>query len=326
MSDQRIWDIARGFQPSRILLTAVELGIFAEVGEGAVESVHVAERIGADARGTDRLMNALVAIGLLEKEGDRFRNSEDAREYLVPGKPGCVGGALLHNVRMWDAWTYLTESVRGGTSFGRVQHEQSPDQGESFMAAMHNVSTQRAVQVTPLMDFAGVANMLDVGGGSGGYSIAFCNANPGLKSTVLDLPEITPITRRYIAEAGLSDRISVVEGDFNKNEFGDDFDLVYLSMILHQNSNVENVALLQRAWRALKPGGRAVVHEFVLDEQRVSPPNAAVFSLNMLVATPEGDSYTESEIGGWLTFAGYKDVMRRDVPPGLSALMIGTKP
>lgn len=325
MSDQRIWNIARGFQPSRLLLTAVEMEIFAEVGEGAVESVHIAERIGADARGTDRLMNALVAIGLLEKESGRFRNSEDAREYLVPGKPGYVGGALLHNVRMWDAWTYLTESVRGGTSYGRVKHEKSPDQGESFMAAMHNVSTRRAVQVTPLMDLAGIGRMLDVGGGSGGYSIAFCHANPGLMSTVLDLPEITPITRRYVAEAGLSDRISVVEGDFNKDELGADFDIIYLSMILHQNSNIENVALLQRAWRALKPGGRAVVHEFVLDEQRVSPPNAAVFSLNMLVATPEGDSYTESEIEGWLTFAGFKDVQRRDVPPGLSALMIGTK-
>lgn len=321
---ERILEIARGFQPSRVLLTGFELGVFEALGDTQLTSAAVASKIGADERATDRLMNALVTLELLAKDGDLFANSPDAREFLIPGKPGFIGG-LGHTANLWETWSTLTEAVRQGTSVVERQAEARAEFVKPFIAAMHFNSSRMAPQVLAEIDLTGAKRVLDVGGGSGAYSIAFCRANPDIAAVVFDLPDVVPLTNEYAARAGMSDRISTTTGDFTKDELGRDFDLAFMSHILHSNSAAENVELIKRAWRALKPGGRIVVQEFVVDEGRTSPEWAVLFALNMLVGTTAGDTYTEAEITGWFAGAGFVDVRRVDPRDSGATLVMGRK-
>ncbi|MBI2843512.1 MAG: methyltransferase domain-containing protein [Armatimonadetes bacterium] len=319
--EDRIWEMARGFQSSRILLTAVELGVFPALGSGPRTSEEVAAMLRTDPRATDRLMNALVALELLVKEGNLFGNSPEAQEVLVPGGPDYMGGALMHTVNMWDSWSTLTEAVRRGTSVLVREGEARADWVVPFIAAMHYHSSRGADDIVGLIDLDGVERVLDVGGGSGVYSIAFCRAKPALRAVVFDLPDVVGLTEKYVQQAGMSGRITTASGDFHADEFGGGFDLVFLSAIIHMNSPEENIRLFKKCRRALREGGRIVVQDFIVEESRVSPPHGAIFALNMLVATPSGDTYTEAEVTAWLQAAGFAPPTRID-PPGIGTTLL----
>jgi cyclopropane fatty-acyl-phospholipid synthase-like methyltransferase len=166
-----------------------------------------------------------------------------------------------------------------------------------------------------------VRRMLDVGGGSGAYSIAFAQARPDLTGELLDLQSVVPIAQRHIAEAGLSARLAVRAGDLRTDPLGRDVDLVLISAICHMLSPDENRDLFRRARAALAPGGRVVVQEFVIDEGRTSPSHAALFAVNMLVGTEAGSTYTEAEYTAWLREAGFARVQRVRLP-GPSDLIV----
>jgi SAM-dependent methyltransferase len=320
----RLWEMARAFQASRVLLSAVELGIFGALGDLARPSDEVAEDLGTDPRATDRLMNALVALDLLEKENGRFRNTDETARCLVPDRPGDISGALMHTNHLWDTWSTLSEAVREGTS---VASRQPGDRWTvPFIAAMHANATRRAEGVVDHLDLSGVSRLLDVGGGSGAYSIAFCRARPDIEATVFDLPSVIPLTQEYVAEADLLSRIHLLAGDYTRDELGHGYDLAFLSAIIHSNDAEANRGLFARCYRALQPGGRIVVQDFIMDEDRAAPPHGALFALNMLVGTSAGDTYTEREVTGWLEGAGFREIRRQEVPGGIASLLVASRP
>ncbi len=175
------------------------------------------------------------------------------------------------------------------------------------------------------VDAAPVRKMLDVGGGSGAYSIAFARANPALTAEILDIGDVAPIGRRYIAEASVADRVTVREGDLRTSDFGGGFDLVLISAICHMLSEDENRELVAKAHAALGAGGRVVISDFILDPDRAGPRMPALFALNMLVGTRHGNSYTEQEYAAWMREAGF-DAIRRVALAGPAHLMIGARP
>ncbi len=321
---QRILELASAFQASRVLLSAVELDLFTSLDEAPRASAEVARAIGADPRGTDRLMNALCALGLLEKQEDRFRNSPAASQFLVRGKAGYIAG-LMHWVHLWDSWSTLTAAVRrGGAVLRAPVGARGDDWLEAFIAAMHWRAVQHAQEVVGGLDLAGVTRVLDVGGGSGAYAMAFIRAKPGLRATVFDLPAVLPLTRRHVEAANLAGAIELVAGDYNTDPPGEGFDLVFLSAILHSNSPEENRQLLRRCGTALTAGGQLVIQEFLIHEERTGPVFPALFALNMLVGTPAGDTYTEAEIRAWMAEASVGEITRRDTPFG-TGLLIGRR-
>lgn len=162
------------------------------------------------------------------------------------------------------------------------------------------------------------------GGGSGAYAAAFVRAKKGIRATVFDLRQVTRLTREYIKKEGLLDRIKIVAGDYNVDNFGRGFDLVFLSAIAHSNSPSENRILIKKCVSALNPGGRLLIQDFIMDEDKTTPLFGALFSLNMLVATDSGDTYTEPELRAWLKSAGLSEIKRRDTDFGAS-LIIGKK-
>lgn len=315
-------EVAGAFQQSRALLTAVELDLFSALAGGPRSAPEVAAARGTDPRATGRLLNVLVALDLVEKADGRFANGPFAARHLVRGRPEFMAG-LMHTVNMWTRWSTLTEAVRRGTAVD-AGTDPGDDWREAFMAAMHWRGRPQAEALAAALDLDGVSRVLDVAGGTGVFSMAFARARPRLRAVVFDLPAIVPITARYVAEAGLSDRVTAVAGDVMADDLPGGFDLVLLSAILHSFPPDENRRLFGKAARALALGGRVVVSEFLVNEDRTGPLQPALFALNMLVGTPAGDTYTESEIRGWMEDAGLTAVTHTDTEFG-TTLMVGEK-
>jgi len=323
-SAQNIQDLATGFQRSRVLLTAHELGVFTSLGDEACTSDEVAADLDLDARATDRLMNALVALGFLRKEDGRFVNVPGSARYLVQGKPDYMGN-LMHSVHLWDTWSTLSEAVRHGSSVIKKDVAQRDEPWlDAFIAAMHWRAVKHAPQVVALIDLAGVKRVLDVGGGSGAFAMGFARAKEGMESVVFDLPSVVPLTRKYIQQAGMSDRVRTAEGNYKTDLLGSGFDLAFLSAIIHSNSPGENRDLLRKCVAALNPRGQVAIVDFIMNEERTAPPQATFFSLNMLVGTEAGDTFTESEVRAWMQDARLSDIVRKETPFG-TAMLIGRK-
>jgi predicted O-methyltransferase YrrM len=314
-------EIIRAFMPSRAVLTALELDVFTAVGRGA-SAEQVAQKTHADARATEMLLNALVSLKLLEKrDGTFFNTAASARFFSADSRDNARCG-LIHTAHLWHGWSRLTECVRAGTSVGAGTRE--GNWVSAFIVAMDRNAKERAGAVVKAVGTGGIKHMLDLGGGSGAYSIAFARAIPGLESEIIDRSEVVPLAQENIEKAGLAQRITTRVGDMLRDPLGQNYDLVLASAICHMFSPAENQQLLRRAYDALAPRGRLVVQDFILEPSKTAPRAAALFSLNMLVGTQAGSSYSELEYESWLREAGFSDV-RRVRLPGPSGLMIGVR-
>jgi SAM-dependent methyltransferase len=318
-------EMINAFRISRIMLTAYELDIFTRLKDGPLTSANVAKMAGGNERATDRLMNALVPIGLLKKTGSQFANTDFSTRYMIKGQPGYLGG-LAHAVHLWKTWSTLTEAVKAGTSVAMKLPISERDEAwlESFIAAMHSRGIQQAKEIAAVLDLSQTRSILDIGGGSGVFTFEFIRENPVVKGTIFDLPNVIPITKQYIAREGFADSVNTIAGNYMKDKFGYDYDLVLLSAVLHINSPEENKILINKCAESLNPGGQLVILDHIMTDDRTSPDVGAFFALNMLVGTEKGDTYTEKEIKAWLQAAGFKYIRRRDTPQG-SNMMIGIK-
>ncbi len=321
-SPEQIIEIASGYQKSRILLTAFELDVFSAIGDGSLSFEDVARKIGARHRSTDRLMNALCAIGLLVKKGGHFANTPMSARYLVRGAEEYLS-RIGHMLNLYRTWSTLTEAVRAGSSVTAREYDEKSL--VHFIEAMHHRAKKTAHRLISHIDLGGVRRVLDIGGGSGVYSMAFVRAGDNLRAVVFDTPAVITLTKEYIAESGLEDRIDTMEGDYHAGGFGTGYDLAFLSAIVHINSYEENQALIGNAFAALSPGGRIVIQDHVMEDDRTAPARGALFAINMLVNTEKGDTYTEKEMREWLEKAGCADVRR--IATGMeNDLMVGTRP
>jgi (2Fe-2S) ferredoxin/predicted O-methyltransferase YrrM len=315
-----VYELIRAFMPSRAVLTALELDVFTAVGNGGTAN-QVAARIQAAVRSAEMLLDALVSLKLLEKAGGMYNNTPLSARFFVEGTPDSARSAQLHTANMWKRWSTLTDAVRAGTSVAP-----SGENGTvPFIAAMDCTARGRARAVVQAVEINGSKRMLDLGGGSGAYSIAFAKAAPALRAEIVDLPEVVPITQEHIRKAGLADRITTRAGDMLTVTLeSGGYDLVLLSAICHMYSPEENQKLFERAYAALAPKGRLVVSDFILEAGKTAPRFGALFALNMLVATRAGASYSEPEYEAWLKQAGFAETKRVRIP-GPANLMIATK-
>jgi (2Fe-2S) ferredoxin/SAM-dependent methyltransferase len=321
-------DAIRGFMPSRILLTALELDVFTAVARAPAPATAsaVARALGTDARATGTLLDALAALGLLAKEDGAYRNAPAAARFLVEGAKDDGRAALRHNSSLWGTWSNLTEVVRSGRPARHVDMGERTDSWTTpFIAAMHRNAALRAPAVVEAVGAEGLRRLLDIGGGSGAYSIAFAGANPGLEAEVFDLATVVPIASRHIADAGLADRVRTRVGDLRRDDFGSGYDLALLSAICHMLGPEENRDLIRRAFGALAPGGRLVIQDHVMSDDKTAPRAGALFAVNMLVGTPSGATYSAGEYARWLDEAGFTEI--RHLPlRAPTDLMVGSRP
>ncbi|RTZ94759.1 MAG: SAM-dependent methyltransferase [Deltaproteobacteria bacterium] len=308
------------------LHTGVKLGIFTALGDNALTGSELAEKLGTDGDGTARLLNALTAMALLEKKDGYYRNTPTSRTSLSKDSDQYIGYMILHHHHLMESWNRLDEAV----TTGRPIEEQLPisreDRRENFLMGMFNTASLTAPDLARAFDLSSRRHLLDLGGGPGTYAIYFCRENPQLKATVFDLPATRPFAEKTIARFDLAGRINFLPGDFTTETIPGRYDVVWLSHILHSEPPDVVISLIKKILDILEPGGILLVHDFILDDTLDGPLFPALFSLNMLVRTESGRSYSEKQITDMLMAGGFKTVTRHPFRgPTESGVMIGTR-
>jgi predicted O-methyltransferase YrrM len=307
----QIMSMGRGFQVAKMLMVAVDLGLFNFLTEPR-SAGETAAWLKADARATGIFLNGLVGQGVLVKEADSYRNSELASRYLVQGHEDYRGAIIKHIEHTWKrGWDDLKETVLVGRPpsvdpekwvDGRPERDEA--EVRAFIWGMHAIARDLAPKVAAKLDLTGVRRLLDLGGGPATYAITFAQANPDLRATVFDLPLPLKIARENIAQSGLTDRVDTLAGNFLKDDIGTGYDFIWVSQILHSHDEGQNRHIIGKAVTALNPGGTLAIQDFFLNPDGVSPPGAALFGVHMLAVTPRGRAYYHVEVAAWMQEAG----------------------
>jgi hypothetical protein len=307
----QIMSMARGFQAAKMLMVAVDLGLFDFLQEPK-SAGEAAAWLKADARATGIFLNGLAALGLLVKGVDYFKNSDPASRYLVEGKDDYRGAIIKHMAHTWGrGWDDLKDTVFIGHP-PKVDPEKwvdarpERDEGEvrAFIWGMHAIARDLAPKVAAKLDLSGVRRLLDLGGGPATYAITFAQGNPQLHATVFDLPMPLTIARENIANNGLTDRVDTLEGNFLKDDIGSGYDFIWVSQILHSHNDKQCKFIIAKAVAALNDRGTLAIQDFYLNPDGASPTGAAMFGVHMLAVTPQGRAYTYREVAEWMQEAG----------------------
>ncbi|MDR3074324.1 MAG: methyltransferase domain-containing protein [Deltaproteobacteria bacterium] len=288
------------------------------------DAAALARAAACDPRGLEMLATALTALGFLERSGAGLALPEHSRRYLSRNSEEYVGFIIKHHMDISPAWTRLAEAVKTGgpVKAERSSHTDDENEREAFLMGMFNVAVNQAEKVAAGLDLSGGKRLLDLGGGPGTYAVFFCKANPGLEATIFDRPTTASFALETVRRFGLEGRVDFVGGDFSQDELPRGYDAVWLSQVLHGERPENAAKLVARAGKSLNPGGRLIIQEFVLDDDRSGPAHPALFNLNMLVGTDGGQSYSWSELETMLRSAGAVSVRREalDLPMGCGIL------
>jgi SAM-dependent methyltransferase len=321
MNPNDIRSIAASFQESRIILSAFELDIFTSIDKSGSTADQVADKLNLDCHACERLMNALVSLDLLTKRNNLFFNTPASFKFLSKKSPDCMGG-LMHTNHLWNTWSNLTKVVITGIAAHPAEiNERGDNWLVAFITAMHDRAKKQAPEQLADLDLSGINTILDVGGGAGAFSMEFVRRNPEIEAVVFDLPNVVPITRQFIEKEGFTGKIKTFEGDYTKDELPGGFDLVFLSAIIHSNSLETNADLIRKCYKAANKNGKIVIQDWIMNNDRTQPVSGAIFAINMLVGTPEGDCFTEAEVNGMLTSAGFTNISRKEFDSGLSQVV-----
>jgi predicted O-methyltransferase YrrM len=325
--EQQILEAARQFTNSRVILTAAELDLFTRLDPEPATAGTLAAAVAADARALSRLLDALVVLHLLEKDRDRYRLTAEGR-FLSAGRPGSVLPMVLHMNTIWRNWSDLTACVKNGRNprLEPVVDTMNEEERKAFIGAMHVAGRALAQEIAAEVDLTSRRRLLDIGGGSGTYTIAFLERNPDLEAVLFDLEAVIPMAEERLRGEGLLDRADLQPGDFYEDELPKGCDAALLSAIIHQNGPEQNLALYRKILTALEPGGVLIIRDHIMDPSRTRPPAGVLFALNMLVNTPGGDTYTFAEVKEHLEKAGFEKVRQMKSGERMDGIVEAFKP
>lgn len=315
--------LSGGYWSTCALHAGVRLDIFSVLDGTPRTAREVAQLQSSDPRGTAMLLDALASLALLAKRDDTYVATPFAAVYLSRTSPDYMGHIIMHHHHLVSGWSRLHEAVTTGAPVREpVSRGDDETVRESFLMGMFNLASYLAPRISHAIDLSGSKRLLDLGGGPGTYAIHFCRANPGLSAVIYDLPTTQTFAEKTIARFDLLQRIAFTPGDYHVDPVPSGFDTAWLSHILHSDGPVTAAALLRTAVSSLNPGGTLMVQEFILDDAKDGPVFPALFSLNMLVGTEAGQSYSQSELTTMMTEAGLTQVTRLalDLPNGAGVL------
>lgn len=309
MQEKDVLKEVRQFWNSRAILTAAELDVFTAMEDRPSTAQEISQAKGLDERATARLLDSIVVCGYLEKKGERYKLTPRGA-VLSASHSRSMLPVVRHMAHVWRNWSRLTETVIKGENEERSNplFDLSDQEQRDFIEAMHVLGQDLAEEVAVFYGETSCRRILDVGGGSGVYTLAFLRHNPHMEGIVFDLPRVIPITEERIRQEPEGERISLFPGDFYREELPTGCDMALLSAIIHQNGPEQNLELFCKVYRALEPGGILLIRDHIMDESRTSPQEGAMFALNMLVNTERGDTYTFREVNEALEQAGFEQI------------------
>ena len=331
-SPQKLLQLAMGFWASKALLSAVELDLFTVLGKGPRTATQLMEQLQLHPRSAHDFLDALVALGVLDRDDGLYRNSADAGAFLDRAKPGCIAGMLLMaNNRLYPFWGSLTEALRtglpqnearqGGNAFEAIYRD---ERGlREFLGAMTGVSLDLAKEIAQKFPWQNYRSVVDVGTAQGALVAEVARAHEHLAGIGFDLPAVAPMFNDYIAANGLQDRIHFQPGDFFKDAMPS-ADVLVMGHILHDWNLEQKRELLARSYQALPAGGCVIVYDAMIDDERRHNAFGMLMSLNMLIETPGGFDYTARQCREWMTDAGFREI-RVEPLAGQNSMIVGVR-
>ncbi len=305
---------------AKIFLTSVKLDLYTPLANGPKTAMALAENIEADPDALERLMDALVSIGLLKKDETGYTNIPELAEFLVKTSRFYMGELMLLQDAEWDHWGKLEQIVKTGKPIvtGNI-FKSRPEIGATVLSVLNRMAQRVAPGLAEKIDLSKFKSFLDVGGGAGTFSMAFCKRYPHLKAMLFDLPQTLQVTEVNLKKAGMENQVLLKGGDFNLDPLPGTFDVVFLSDILHYQTEEENAALFLKLYQATQPGGMIIVKDMFINADPGSPGWNAVFSIHMMVYSEKGRCFREDAIRRWLTQAGFGDIQEIERNTVLSA-------
>jgi SAM-dependent methyltransferase len=324
-----IFEMLLAYQRSSALTAAIELDLFRAVGEGPGDVASLAQACRASERGIRILCDFLTIQGVLEKHGAEYRHSPTSAAFLDPRSPACVApiSIFLGHALMREPYKNLAEIVRTGHTTLHGEGSVEPE-NPAWVAFAHSMAPMMAPMAGPLggvvlEGMSGPVKVLDIAAGHGLFGIEVAKRHAQAHVTALDWAAVLEVAQENARKAGVADRYAALPGSAFEVEYGGPYDIVLLTNFLHHFDRATCVGLLQKVRAALRPGGRAAALEFVPNEDRISPPMAAAFSLTMLATTPAGDAYTFAELASMYREAGLGNITAHPVPTGPHTVVMG---
>lgn len=332
LAPDRIMELGTAFWGSKTLLSAVELGLFSELANGPLDADTLRDRLGLHSRSARDFFDALVALGMLERDGDRYANTSETDLFLDRAKPSYIGGVLeMANARLYGFWGSLTEGLRTGQpqneartgdNFFEVLYSDTA-RLRQFMHAMTGLSMGAARAMAQKFPWQKYQTFIDIGAAEGGLPVQIALAHPHLSGGGFDLPSVGPIFDEYVASSGLSDRLRFYPGDFFTDPVPQ-ADVLVMGHILHDWNHDEKHMLLTKAYEALPKGGALIVYEAIIDDERRQNTFGLLMSLNMLIETPGGFDYTGADCCSWMREAGFRETHVQPLV-GPDSMVVGIK-
>ncbi len=332
LTPDRIFQTGTGFWSSKALLAAVELELFTILAKAPADGESLKQRLGFQDRGARDFFDVLVALGFLERNEGIYGNTPETALFLDKAKPSYIGGILeMASRRLYGFWDHLIPALRSGEPQNEVRGGEEPfatiyadpDRLRCFLGAMTGVSRGANVAIARQLPWADYQTCVDVGTAQGDLVAQIALANPHIRGTGFDLPVVGPVFDEYIASLDLSGRVSFAAGDFFNDELPQ-ADVILMGHILHDWDLPTKKMLLEKAYRALPPGGAMIAYDAIIDDDRTQNAFGLLMSLNMLIETPGGFDYTGADCIGWMKEAGFREC-RVEHLIGPDSMVVGIK-
>ena len=322
----RLQDLALSYWKSAALMSAVDLGLFTAVSKGAGTLAEIARALDLSPTNTERLVGVLCALDLLRRDGHRLCNAPDVERFLVEGERDYAGPWILFTRPSWKNWGRLTEFLRSKQESVLGMYEDlSVEDARSYHRATYSIGVGAGRRFLRQVDLSGRRMLLDLGGGSGAYSIVAAQAHPQLRAVVFDLPPVAEVAREFIERAGLSDRVSAQPGDFTRDALPTDADVIVMASNLPQYSRDIIQRVVRRAFEALVPGGEMHLIGETLNDDRMGPVGPALWGLNEVLQHSTGVAHSEADCVDYFEAAGFVDVSVIPFVKGTLTRVTGTR-
>jgi precorrin-6B methylase 2 len=327
-----IMQLGLGFWGSKTLLSAVEIGLFTELAKDPLDFETLSERLMLHARSARDFLDALVALGMLERDGDRYANTPETDLFLDRTKPSYIGGMLeMANARLYPFWGSLTEALRTGQPQNEAKRGENfftalyadPARLKGFLKAMTGISFGAAMAIANKFPWDGYETFVDVGAAQGGLPVQVALAHEHLSGGGFDLPAVGPIFEEYVDSHGLGERLRFYPGDFFEDPLPT-ADVLVMGHILHDWNLEEKKMLLSKAYEALPEGGALIVYEALIDDERRENAFGLLSSLNMLIELPGGFDYTGADCCSWMRETGFRETYVEHLV-GPDSMVVGIK-
>jgi precorrin-6B methylase 2 len=309
-----------------VLAAAADLDLFAAVGTAHLTADAIARRLQCNKRGMTILLDVLVALQMLNKQSTRYSVPASIARILTHDGSDSVLAMAQHQANCLRRWDQLAKVIKTGKPAPRIPSIRGK-QGDraSFIGAMHAINARVAAQVVRDLQPLAFNHLLDVGGASGTWTIAFLHANRTGRATIFDLPPVIPLADKRLTEMELRPRVNLVKGNFYTDPLPKGCDLAWVSAIVHQNSRYQNRLLFRKVYRALDNGGRIAIRDILMEESRTAPISGALFAVNMLVGTEGGQTFTFAELRDDLKAAGFVGAKAVRHDEGMNSVIVAKK-